>query len=171
MISESKYTSISVMNHWVTAILVIVMLTLGYAAAFAPTEFIEEYIISTHISVGFFAFILILWRIYFRFIEGFPDNEIKSFKNTISRLNHKLLLFLLLTLVMTGPLYLFTENECVSIFSWFEICIPLEGVPELHKLAKLLHVNIGFYILPALIFLHILGALLSIINNPRIEKS
>lgn len=171
MISNTKYTSISVINHWITAILVIIMLTLGYTAAFAPTDFIEDYIIRIHISVGFFAFILVLWRIFFRIIEGFPKNETKSFKNDISHLNHKLLLFLLLTLVMTGPLYLFTENECVSVFSWFEICIPLEGLPGLHKIVKLFHINIGYYILPALIVLHILGALLSIINNTRIEKS
>ncbi|MDZ7715310.1 MAG: hypothetical protein U5J95_03775 [Balneolaceae bacterium] len=40
--NQNRYSAISTINHWVTALLVVVMLALGYAVAAAPSEIIED---------------------------------------------------------------------------------------------------------------------------------
>lgn len=60
MRNEQRYSPISTLNHWVTALLVVVMLALGYGVAAAPSEAIEEYILAIHIALGFSFYCL--WR-------------------------------------------------------------------------------------------------------------
>jgi cytochrome b561 len=57
MSNQHRYSSISTINHWVTALLVVVMLALGYVVATAPSETIEDYVLGIHISLGFFVFL------------------------------------------------------------------------------------------------------------------
>jgi cytochrome b561 len=56
-------------------------------------------------------------------------------------------------------MYLFTENECVNVFNWFSVCVPLESLSVIHEPMEWLHVNIGLYLLPALLVLHLVGAI------------
>lgn len=60
--------------------------------------------------------------------------------------------------MITGPLYIFTENEGINVFGWFTVAIPLESLSFLHGPAETLHVINGLYVLPALLLLHIIGA-------------
>ena len=160
MQNQYRYSSISTINHWVTALLVVVMLALGYAVAAAPSETIAEYVLGVHVSLGFFVFLFVVWRVTFRLYVGFPENIEKSrLERWTAYIVHRAILLLLVLMVLTGPMYLFTENECVNVFGWFSVCIPLESLSFLHELMEWLHINIGIYLLPALLVLHFMGAI------------
>ncbi|TDN97831.1 MULTISPECIES: cytochrome b [Halomonas] len=160
MRNHNRYSAISIINHWLTALLVVVMLALGFAAGAAPSEEVEIYIIGVHISLGFFVLIFVAWRILFRLYEGFPDNIGKTaLERRTAYWVHRAILVLLALQIVTGPLYLFTENECMGVFGWFSVCIPLESLSFIHEPMEWLHLNVGIYLLPALLVLHFLGTI------------
>ncbi|MDZ7804019.1 cytochrome b [Thiohalophilus sp.] len=160
MSGNDRYSAISTINHWITALLVVVMLTLGFAASFAPSEVVEEYVIAIHISLGFFVFLFVVWRLIFRLYEGFPENIGKSaLERRAAYIVHRAILAFLVLLIITGPMYLFTEGECMDVFGWFSVCIPLGSFSIIHEPIEWIHVNAGLYILPALLVLHLIGAI------------
>ncbi|MDZ7803415.1 cytochrome b [Thiohalophilus sp.] len=160
MPNQNRYSAISTINHWVTALLVVAMLALGYTVAAAPSEIIEDYVLGIHISLGFFVFLFVAWRAIFRLYEGFPENVGETvLERQAAYVVHRAILLLLALMVVTGPMYLFTENECVNVFNWFSICVPLESLSVIHEPMEWIHVNTGIYLLPALLVLHFIGAI------------
>lgn len=160
MLKQHRYSVTSTINHWVTAVLVVVMLALGYTMAGSPSDEVENYVQNVHISIGFFVLLFVFWRVAFRLYEGFPEQTAKKASHRkLASVTHKTLLSLLVLMVITGPMYLFTENECMNVFGWFSICIPLESLNFIHELMEILHVATGLFILPALLVLHFLGAI------------
>jgi len=160
MTDPGRYSAISTINHWVTALLVVVMLVLGFAAGAAPSEAIAEYVMAIHISLGFFVLIFVAWRVMFRLYEGFPANVgPTAMERWAAYLVHRAILILLALQVISGPMYLFTENECMDVFGWFSVCVPLESLSIIHEPMEWIHLNIGIYVLPALLMLHFLGAI------------
>ena len=170
MSNQHRYSAIATINHWVTALVVVVMLTLGFTVAAAPSETIEDYVLGIHISLGFFVFLFVAWRVIFRLYEGFPENVGKTaLERWTAYVVHRAILLLLALMVITGPMYLFTENECVNVFNWFSICVPLESLSVIHEPMEWLHVNIGIYLLPALLVLHFIGAIRHYLNSGEQE--
>lgn len=160
MDGTGRYSGLSRANHWVTVLLVVAMLALGLTASEAPNETAEEYILGIHVSLGFFAFLFVVWRVAYRLYEGFPPAiaETKG-ERLAAYVVHRLLLVVLLLQVLTGPLYLFTEGEPVSVFGWFSVSLPLESSEAVHELMEEIHVVLGVYLIPALLLLHVAGAI------------
>lgn len=160
MTFRNRYSAISTVNHWVTALLVVVMLAFGFTVAVAPSDAIADYVLGIHISLGFFVFIFVAWRVLFRLYEGFPANVGKTaLERWAAYAVHRSILILLVLQVLTGPLYLFTEDECMNVFGWFSVCLPLESLAFIHEPTEWVHVNIGIYAIPVLIGLHFIGAI------------
>lgn len=158
MNEPASYSGLSTLNHWITAILAILMWTLGLAAGQAP-EAAEDYIMSIHIALGFFVLLFVLWRIGFRLYEGFPEPAGTSgIERGIAAWMHRLLLLVLLVMVLTGPLYLFTENEGMNVFGWFTFYIPVPLGETAHEAIEAIHKFSGQYLLPALVAVHVLAA-------------
>lgn len=159
MTSTPGYSAISIVNHWVTALLVVAMLLLGFMAAAAPSREVGGFVMSVHISLGFFVFWFVLWRVAYRLYQGFPPTRGDvRWQRLLAWWVHRLMLWLLLLQVFTGPLYLFTENEGINVFGWFTVLIPLESLAVIHEPVEILHVVTGLYIIPALIVMHFAGA-------------
>ena len=162
-----RYSGVSILNHWITALLVAGMLTLGLTARSAP-EPAEDYIMSIHIALGFFVLLFIAWRTAWRLREGFPEQaHVDAFTRIGAGLMHKALLLVLALLVITGPLYLFTEGEGVNVFGWFTFYIPLESIKTLHEPAEETHKFLAVYALPGLLLVHVLGAARHYFSGPR----
>ena len=158
--TENRYSALSTINHWVTALLVVVMITLGYLMSAAPSDAVEDYVLDVHTSIGFFVFLFVVWRVSFRLYQGFPKNIGKTAaERWAAYFVHRAILVLLVLQVLTGPLYLFTENECVHVFGWFSVCIPLESLSILHESMEWMHIVTGFYLLPAVLALHLIGGI------------
>jgi len=163
-----RYTGISTINHWVSALLVIAMLVLGLAAGGAPTEEGEDYIMGLHIGLGFFALLFVLWRTGYRLYEGFPPTLGESeWQRQLAWWMHRILLGVLFLQVLTGPLYLFTEGEGMDVFGWFTFYLPLSALSILHEPVEWLHKFGGNYLIPALILVHFAGAVRHFMNGDR----
>lgn len=160
METHSRYSGLSILNHWVTAILVFIMLTLGLMADEAPDRSSGGYIMDVHIALGFFVFIVVAWRVTHRLWQGFPPRpEAGALERYAGGLTHRLLLVALVVLVVSGPLYLFTEGEGIDVFGWFEVYIPLARFDAIHEPAETVHAITGGTLLPILIGIHFAGAL------------
>lgn len=160
MDTQARYSGLSILNHWIAAILVFIMLTLGLMADKAPTDAIESYVMDVHIALGFFVLIVVLWRVGFRILQGFPPKpEAGVLERRLGGLVHRLLLIAILVQVVSGPLYLFTEGEGMDVFGWFQFYIPLSSLSAIHEPVEEIHKITGNWILPALIGIHVVGAL------------
>ncbi|WP_347330775.1 cytochrome b [Marinimicrobium locisalis] len=172
MTNTPGYSAISIINHWVTALLVVAMLVLGFMAAAAPSSEVGGFIMSVHVSLGFFVFWFVLWRVAYRLYQGFPPTQGEvRWQRLLAGWVHRLMLGLLLLQVFTGPLYLFTENEGISVFGWFTVLIPLESLAIIHEPVEILHVITGLYIIPALIVMHFVGAVHYFWTRPKITPA
>lgn len=156
---DTRYSGLSKVNHWLSVIFVVVMLTLGYLMFFSTDDGISDYVKAAHISVGFFAFFFLLWRVLFRLQQGFPAYLGAGIHYRFARAVHYLILASILVLIFTGPLYLFTENAALSVFNWFSVSIDLSALEIIHEPAEQVHKFFGRYLLPALLVLHILGGI------------
>jgi len=160
MTTQRRYSAIATINHWVTALLVVSMLVLGLAAGAAPSEAVESHVLGIHISLGLFVLIFVLWRVAFRLYEGFPENVGRTAtERWAAYAVHRAILILLAVQVLTGPLYLFTENECMDVFGRFAVCVPLESLSMIHEAMEWIHLKAGVYALPALLVAHLAGAI------------
>jgi len=158
MNNRPGYSGLSTLNHWITVMLVVAMWVLGLAAGEAPDE-AEDYIMYIHIALGFFVLLFVFWRIGFRLYEGFPPPDAASaLERTAAAWMHKLLLLVLLVLVLTGPLYLFTEGEGMDVFGWFTFYIPMPLGHDVHEAIEEVHKFCGEYLLPMLVGVHLLAA-------------
>lgn len=158
MATTTRYSGICTLNHWITALLVTAMWVLGLAAGEAP-DAAEDYIIGVHIALGFFVLLFVLWRIGYRLFAGVPEPQGETaIERGLARWMHRLQLLVLLILVLSGPLYLFTEGEGMDVFGWFTFYIPVPASHEVHEAIEEIHKFLGEYLLPTLVGLHILAA-------------
>ena len=166
MTRTEHHSAVSTVNHWITALLVIAMLTLGLLARNAPNDGIEDYVMSAHIGLGFFTLLFVLWRVAWRIKEGFPQSiEGPGWQRRFARIVHVLILVAITGLVITGPLYLFTENEPIDVFGWFSVGLPLGGLEALHEPAEAFHKFLAVPVLVVLLVLHIAGGVVHILGH------
>lgn len=162
---DTHYSGLSRINHWLGLIFVVIMMTLGYMMFFATDRAAGNYAQTAHIGVGFFAFWFILWRTFYRLRQGFPETHASKLKNAVARSIHYLILLALLVLIFTAPLYLFTENDPLAVFNWFNINLDLTVLAAIHEPVEEIHKLTGLYILPALLIVHIAAAVIHYLSN------
>jgi len=168
METPGRYSGLSVLNHWIAAICVFVMLTLGLAAGEASSDAAERYIMTIHIALGFFVMPIVLWRVAWRLYDGFrADPRADALTRWAGGAVHRLLLIAIALLVITGPLYLFTEGEGIDVFGWFTFYLPLQSLGFLHEPAEEIHKTIGELILPVLLAVHLAGGIRHYLARPR----
>lgn len=166
MNGTDRHTAVAIINHWITALLVIAMLTLGLLARNAPNDGVEDYVMSAHIGLGFFTLLFVLWRVAWRMKEGFPRSiEGPAWQRGFARTVHVLILVAITGLVITGPLYLFTENEAIDVFGWFSVGLPLGGLEFLHEPAEAVHKFLAVPALIVLLVLHLAGGVVHILGH------
>jgi cytochrome b561 len=166
MPQNDRHSAVAVINHWITALLVIAMLTLGLLARNAPNDGIEDYVMSAHIGLGFFTLLFVLWRVAWRLMEGFPDTVTgPGWQRVVARAVHIAILITITGLVLTGPLYLFTENEAIDVFGWFSVGLPLGGLEFLHEPAEAIHKFLAVPVVIVLLALHIAGGVVHILDH------
>lgn len=162
-IGKSKYDSVAMLLHWVTALLIIFMLVFG-------EELIEAaehgdggtFLASVHVSVGVAILALTLLRVLWRFTHAAPPLPVtmKSWEVTLSKLTHFAFYALLIGIPLTGWLAFgdFVREEpamaSLKVFGMFA----LPAAPDVGEAAKEVH-EIGSKAMIALVVLHVLAAL------------
>lgn len=162
--SSSKYDTVAMIIHWLTAILMIVMVFFGEdlmgeegEAAGAAGSFLP----SLHVSLGSAILLLTLLRVVWRFMNPPPElpATMAPWEITLTKAVHGIFYLLMIGLPITGwlatPEFLH-ENAGVSlnVFGLF----PLPGAPDIGEFFGGVH-NLGSKVAMVLIILHVVAAL------------
>ena len=159
-IKPSVYDPLTRFNHWLTALVMIGMISFGlYLENADLTRDARGQLMGLHKSVGSVFLIYAIWRVGYRAQQGFPPPlaSTPKWQRVSARFVHLLLLFGIVSMPASGLIMTLFKGRPVDIFGL--LTIPAFEKNEL--LAGIGHVmhGIGANVLIAAIGLHILAAL------------
>ena len=153
--TESNYGLISVLLHWIMAIVIIGLFFLGQYMA--DLDYYHQWYHQApwwHKSVGVSLFGLLLIRLFWRFIEITPQ-PLESYTNleiNIAKFVHRLFYLLILITCISGYFISTAKGSGIEIYGWFEIPSIMsiseaqaENAAKVHEIATWLIVT--FFIL------------------------
>ena len=166
----TEYGLISKLLHWVSAILLLVQIPLGFYLVdldFGPEKINIE---SIHVIFGLSIFYLVILRLLTKIINPTPKLNPSIFKGQkfLAKLNHILLYVTILSITISGILKkLFNGETLVIFFKEFRI----QDNFELAELFYEIHVFSNYFII-ALIATHILAVIVHkfFFNDNLIKK-
>ncbi len=156
---RTHFGTISIINHWTIAALIIIMLGLGLYMDDMSSGPQQDRIIGIHQSIGVLVLFLAAWRVLWRLIFGFPEEVavMPRWQANAARAAHIALLVLILAMPVSGYIHASTGGYAVSLFGLFELpALPQsKGVSEImfevhETLADLLMVVIVVHVAAAL---------------------
>ena len=154
----TEYGLISKLLHWISAILLLVQIPLGFYLVdldFGPERLDIEDI---HVIIGLSIFYLVILRLVNKIINPTPKLDPSIFKGQkfLAKLNHILLYVTILSITMSGILKkLFNGETLVIVFKKIRI----EDNFELSEIFYDIHV-FSNYLIIALITLHITAVII-----------
>jgi len=156
--SDSVYGWISILLHWVTAIVIIVLWFAGKSIASASTDDSAAQR-ALHVSLAASAWLILLLRIIWRFRVGHPRvRGISSLMHRIAKSAHYVMLIVVLLMLVSGPFLVWSSGHPVGIFGWISIPGPIGESESLREIAWIVHSSSAL-LLFLLVLLHIGGAL------------
>jgi cytochrome b561 len=157
--SPNSYGSVSRFNHWLGALLVIVLLAIGLYFDDLPRGDARKFWRGLHIAIGTFASLFFLWRVFWRMRSTSPLalNQAPALK-LFSKVVHVLLLAGIATLAITGPLSIWATGRAIPIMGLFTVPSPFPTFRELHEPLEEIHGFVADAML-YLIGLHLLGVI------------
>jgi cytochrome b561 len=123
--TASGYGWISIVLHWITAVLILYLLYLGSTiGSFEGDERMQA--ITRHTSVAIASYILLLGRIVWRFARGHPGptEEQRGWAYALGKWTHLAVLAALGVMLVSGPLMQFSYGRNIQVFDWFVIPAP-----------------------------------------------
>jgi cytochrome b561 len=162
--TRSGYGWLSITLHWLAAILVLTMWTLG---TMAQTDVQDDaaWYAHLHMSIGASAYVLLWARILWRFAVGHPAPHPgqSAMLFPLAKAFHYLFLIAIGVMLLSGPLMVWSGGDAIEVFAW-AIPSPFAPLSGLHDLLRRVHgVTASVIILGVL--LHILAALKHIVFN------
>ena len=156
--STEIYGWISILLHWTTTIIVIALWFIGKSILNGPTEDADE-IRRLHVSIAASAWLLIFFRVVWRFRSGHPHIRGQSMLiHRIAKFTHYGMLIFLLLMLFSGPFLVWSGGHAIGIFGLLSIPGPTGESEAFRAAAWFLHSNASLLLL-LLILLHIGGAL------------
>ena len=156
--TDTIYGWISILLHWITAIIVIALWIIGQSIMDAPLEEIDGRR-ALHVSIAASAWVLLLIRTIWRFRTGHP--HVRGQSNRIHRIAviaHYAMLIVVLLMLVTGPLMVWANGVAIDIFGLVRIPGLVGESESLAELAWFVHSN-SAKALFWLVIIHIGGAL------------
>jgi len=156
----NKYGIVSILLHWIIAIIVIGMLTLGIYMSDLPNSLYKLKLYGWHKEWGFVVLFLITLRIIWKMRNVSPSltAPIPYWQIVIAKLTHWMFYLILFVMPITGWIITSSANLPVSFFGFFVIPVITSRSKNVQHLFANIHSWVA-YILIALIVLHILAAL------------
>ena len=167
-IERARYDSMAMILHWVTAVLMIIMVFFGEELMEAGEEAEEvgaassTFLPSLHVSIGVAILLLTLLRIVWRLVHTAPPlpATMQPWEVTVTKIVHGLLYVLMIALPLSGWLsfpYFAAEEPAMQATSVFGL-FPVPAAPMIGEFVKGIH-NFGSKVAMVLIILHVLAAL------------
>ena len=146
--------------HWLTAVLVVLQVTLALRAWKLPPGSVKNALLGQHMSVGLCVLLMTIVRLGWRRQHGAPalPESISPRPRWAARVNHGLLYALLLLLPLSGWTMVSAAGIAPSLFGIVPLPALLATNAESHQVLKLVHLTLNtllFFALP----LHVGAAL------------
>jgi cytochrome b561 len=156
--SDSVYGWISILLHWVTAIVIIVLWFIGKSIMIAPIEDADTQR-QLHVSIAASAWLFILIRIVWRFRSSHPHIKGQALLiHRIAKSVHYTMLIAVALMLASGPVMVWSGGNPIAFFSWFSIASPIGESETIREFAWFIHSNSALLLL-CLVLLHVGGAL------------
>lgn len=148
--APARYSPLWVTLHWLTVLLVFVLLYLGFSSVFSPAT-VKPVFLRWHMPLGTTVLLLTLIRLFVRARTPRPEpaRSGSAFLDKAAEGVHHLLYLLLFVIPITGLLLSFRYNLPPAVF---------EGAPFPTSLRPFLHGLLNFLFI-FVILIHILAAL------------
>jgi cytochrome b561 len=156
--SDSVYGWISILLHWVTAIVIIILWFLGKSIMNVLPEDTDAQR-QLHVSIAASAWIVILLRIIWRFRSGHPHVKGQTMvTHRVAKVVHYTMLITVVLMLVSGPIMVWSGGNPITVFEWLSIPGPFSNSEETRSFAWFIHSNSAL-LLSGLVMLHIGGAL------------
>ena len=156
--SDSVYGWISILLHWVTAIVIIVLWIIGKGIMSADSDDVDARR-QLHVSVAAASWLIIMIRVFWRLRSGHPHvNGQTMFVHRVARIAHYAMLIAVVLMLISGPMMVWSGGNSIAIFDWLSIPGPIGESESVGDFAWFIHSNSAL-LLMLLVLLHIGGAL------------
>ncbi len=156
--SDSIYGWISILLHWATAVVVIILWFIGKSILSAAPDDVDAQR-QLHVSIAAGAWLVILARILWRFRAGHPRIRGQTlFIHRVAKVAHYTMLIVLILMLLSGPVMVWSGGDSISIFKWISIPGPISEADSTREIARFVHSNSAMLLL-WLVLLHLGGAL------------
>ncbi|WP_111980437.1 cytochrome b [Algibacillus agarilyticus] len=161
MQTNDKYSLITRLLHWLSAIIVFTLLTLGIWMV--DLSYYDEWYTAApdlHKSIGILFSFILIGRLFntFIYLNHLSKNDVTPLQTVIAKFIHGLMYLILFTLIITGFLISTANGKGIMVFSLFELPSIISFGEDQAEISGLLHEYIA-YSLIALILIHATAAL------------
>jgi cytochrome b561 len=156
--TDCVYGWISILLHWTTAGIIIALWFIGKSIMDLDTGDLDDRR-ALHVSIAASAWLLLVFRAIWRFRSGHPHVRGQSaFIHRVAMFAHYAMLGVVLLMLLSGPLMVWSRGNPINLFGILSIPTPLTASESLSQAAWFLHSNAAM-LLFWLVLLHIAGAL------------
>lgn len=138
--SRSGWGLISILFHWLSALVVIGLFALGWwmtdLGYYDPWYNQGPWI---HRSVGILLLAATLARVVWRLVQPTPNAEGRRSEAIAAHLGHILLYVLMFVAMISGYMISTANGRGISVFGWFEVPALLYDLPNQASLAGVIH--------------------------------
>lgn len=155
--TATGYGLISILLHWITAVLIIYLLYLGSTIGSQEAE-ARALAVDRHTSIAIASYPLLLWRVIWRFWYRHPGptDEQRGWAFTMGKWTHYAVTAAIVLMLISGPLMQFSYGRDIHVFDWFVVVTPFEANFGLAGLLHRVHTGFALFIFLG-ILLHIGG--------------
>ncbi|WP_354625164.1 cytochrome b [Psychromonas sp. MME2] len=157
--SVTHYNRLSKLFHWTSALLVILLFSLG--VWMVDLSYYSEWYKTAphwHKSIGICLFAITLLRIIYKNVTASPKIEGARWEVISAKIAHTLIYILLFTIFISGYLISTADGRAIEIFNWFSIPGFGSFIENQEDIAGDIHYYLA-YTLIALASVHALAAL------------
>ncbi len=154
------YGNITKLLHWLIAVLVIGMLIFGLILVKLPNSHLKSILIDLHKSVGLTILLLMIIRLYWRFVDPIPvlPITVPPWEKLAARTVQALFYLVLFIMPVSGWLMSSFGGHPVIFWAWFNTALPVAKNTHLAENLFTVHSVIAWVII-GLLVLHIGAAL------------
>lgn len=159
--SSTTYGLVSVVLHWLIAIVVIGMFALGYwmvdLGYYDPWYHKAP---ALHKSIGAALFLVLVFRVVWRLINHSvqPVASHSPWVRAGAKIGHLLMYVMLFTIVFSGYLISTADGVGIPVFGLFDIPASIQGLPDQADLAGFFHKYVAWGLM-FVVFIHAAAAL------------
>lgn len=161
--TSTDYGWISIVQHWLSAVLVLVVWFLGNSTQASQSE--NAPAVAMHTSFAVLAYVALIGRIVWRIVEHHPGPQPKQrgWSFTLAKFLHTALLLAISIMLVSGPLMAWSTGDAIQVFE-FTLPSPIGTHPDLWSFMHAVHESCALFIAYG-VLLHVAGVLKHIIFN------